>query len=126
MGLIKKTVYTGVLTGAGLLGYLGLTTSLTCPLNRDDPLWRSRVYAKHNKYANPSTQDIVTKTIPLSKIKPELLQREGDLVVEFCRGVWSGWGEYCSQPVGGADSHFATDGWASERARERIGLTPGY
>lgn len=94
MGIIKKTIYTGVLTGAGVLGYLGLTTTITCPLPQDDPLWRSKTYAKYNQFANPSTQDIVTKTIPLSKIKPELLQREGDLVVEFSRGVWSGLGRF--------------------------------
>ena len=98
MGLIKKTVYTGILTGASLVGYLGMTTTITCPLPRDDPLWRSRTFAKYNKHANPSTQDIVTRTIPISKIKPELLQHEGDLVVEFCRGVWSGWGKFGYPP----------------------------
>ena len=29
----------------------------------------------------------------MSKIKPELLEREGDLALEFCRGVWGGLGE---------------------------------
>ena len=62
MGIIRKTLYTGVLTGASVVGYLGLTTTITCPLPSDDPLWRSKAYAQFNKHRNPSTQDIVTKT----------------------------------------------------------------
>lgn len=93
MGIIKKTFYTGVLTGAGLLGYLGTTTTLTSPLPRDDPIWRSRTYAKYNVHGNASMHDVVTKRIPLDKIKPELLQKEGGVVLELCRGVWGGLGE---------------------------------
>ncbi|KAK3376781.1 hypothetical protein B0T24DRAFT_677644 [Lasiosphaeria ovina] len=92
MGVIKKTVYTGVLTGASFLGYLGATTTIISPLPRDDALFRSATFAKYNVHRNPSTQDICVKRIPLNKIRPELLENEGDLVLEFCRGVWSGLG----------------------------------
>jgi hypothetical protein len=96
MGLIKKTFYTASLTGAGLVGYLASTTQVVSPLPRDDTLWNSNVYAKYNRYKNPSTQDIVSRRIPIEKIKPELLKNEADLTVEFCRGVWSGLGQWAS------------------------------
>ncbi|KAJ4291378.1 hypothetical protein N0V88_005971 [Collariella sp. IMI 366227] len=92
MGIIKRALLgTGVLTG-GVVGYLGAATTIISPIPKDDPLWASKSYAKYNLYQNPSTQDLCVKRIPLSKIKPELLQREGDLALEFCRGVWSGLG----------------------------------
>lgn len=92
MGLIARTFYTGVWTSVGAMGYLAASTTLTSPLPQDDRLWSSAVYPKYNPHLNPSAQDIVTKRIPLDKIKPELLQKEGDLTVAFCRGVWSGLG----------------------------------
>lgn len=94
MGIIKRTFYTSVLTGTALVGYVAGTTSMICPLPRDDPLWSSKVYSRFNRHQNPSTQDVCIKRVPLDKIRPELLQKEGDLAVEFCRGVWGGWGEY--------------------------------
>jgi hypothetical protein len=92
MGIIRKTIYTGVLTGLGVAGYLGASTTLARPLPRDDRLFSSKIYSQYNKHHNGSAQDVVVKRIPLSKIRPELLQNEGDLAVEFCRGVWSGLG----------------------------------
>ncbi|KAK4124439.1 hypothetical protein N657DRAFT_391297 [Parathielavia appendiculata] len=95
MGIARKlTLCTGVLTGlgTGVLGYLGATTTIVSPLPEDDPLWRSKSYAAYNSHRNPSTQDICTKRISLSRIKPELLNHEGDLALEFCRGVWGGLG----------------------------------
>ncbi|KAK0667480.1 hypothetical protein QBC41DRAFT_228406 [Cercophora samala] len=92
MGIIRKTFTTAFLATAGTVGYLGTTTHLESPLPEDDPLWRSRSFAKYNRHNNASTQDLVYKRIPLDKIKPELLQREGDLALEFCRGVWGGLG----------------------------------
>ncbi|KAK4098737.1 hypothetical protein N658DRAFT_431423 [Parathielavia hyrcaniae] len=95
MGIARKlTLCTGVLTGlgSGVLGYLGATTTIASPLREDDTLWRSKSYAAYNPHGNPSTQDICIKRVPLSKIKPELLEREGDLALEFCRGVWGGLG----------------------------------
>jgi len=94
MGILKKTLYTGVLTTVGVAGYLGASTTLARPLPRDDPLFSSEIYAQFNKHQNGSAQDVVVKRIPLDKIRPELLRNEGDLAVEFCRGVWSGLGMY--------------------------------
>lgn len=96
MGFVRKlTLCTGVLTGlgTGVLGYLGASTAIISPLPEDDPLWRSKSYAKYNSHRNASTQDICIKRVPLGRIKPELLQHEGDLALEFCRGVWSGLGK---------------------------------
>ncbi|KAK4178558.1 hypothetical protein QBC36DRAFT_288413 [Triangularia setosa] len=98
MGIIRKTFTTAFLVTAGTVGYLGTTTRLESPLPEDDPLWRSKSFAKYNRHNNASTQDLVYKRIPLDKIKPELLQRDGDLALEFCRGVWGGLGEIHPHP----------------------------
>ncbi|KAK4140452.1 uncharacterized protein C8A04DRAFT_14931 [Dichotomopilus funicola] len=92
MGLIKKVTLSTVGLGSAALGYLGLATTIVSPLPADDPLWQSKSFAKYNRHRNPSTQDICVKRIPLAKIRPELLEKEGDLALEFCRGVWGGWG----------------------------------
>ncbi len=96
MGIVRKlTLCTGVLAGlgTGALGYLRTSTTIISPLPQDDPLWRSKSYAKYNTHHNAPMQDICVKRIPLDKIRPELLQHDGDLALEFCRGVWSGLGE---------------------------------
>ncbi|KAK4222084.1 hypothetical protein QBC38DRAFT_460761 [Podospora fimiseda] len=92
MGIIKKTLYTTALTGTSLLAYLGAATTVLSPLPDGDPLLRSKIFNKYNVHRNASTQDIAIKRIPISQIKPELLQKEGDLALEFCRGVWGGLG----------------------------------
>lgn len=92
MGIIKKVTLTTLGLGTGALGYLGASTSIVSPIPENDPLWHSQSYAKYNSHRNPSTQDVCLKRIPLTKIKPELLEREGDLALEFCRGVWGGLG----------------------------------
>lgn len=96
MGFIFRSVRR-VLT-VGLLGtttgaaYLAAKNPVIAPLPPSDPIWTSSLYKKHNPSRNPATQDVCIKRIPLDKIRPELLQKEGDLALEFCRGVWSGWG----------------------------------
>jgi hypothetical protein len=93
MGIIRKATV-GVTVGtAAALGYIRLSTSIIAPIPLNDALYSSSVYKKHNPHRNAATNDICVKTIPLSRIRPELLQKEGDLALEFCRGVWSGWGE---------------------------------
>lgn len=100
MGIIKKTFYTTVLTGTAFVGYVAGTTSIICPLPREDPIFSSKTFRRYNIHNNPVTQDVCIKRIPLNKVRPELLQKEGDLAVEFCRGVWAGWGEsFCSLVV---------------------------
>lgn len=96
MGLIRSTLFTGLLATSGVSGaaaYIAAKNPVISPLPPSDPIWSSSLYKKHNPSKNPATQDICVKRIPFSKIKPELLQKEGDLALEFCRGVWSGWGE---------------------------------
>ncbi|PNP42339.1 hypothetical protein TGAM01_v208086 [Trichoderma gamsii] len=92
MGIIRKTVL-GVTAGtAAAVGYLRLSTSIIAPIPLNDALYSSGVYKKYNPHRNAATNDICVKTIPLNRIRPELLQKEGDLALEFCRGLWSGWG----------------------------------
>lgn len=96
MGIIKRTLYTTALTGTALVGYIAGTTSVICPIPRDDPIWTSKIFSRYNIHKNPTTQDVVIKRIPLDKIRPELLQKDGDLALEFCRGIWAGWGKLSS------------------------------
>jgi hypothetical protein len=97
MAILRTLMRTaGVLTGlgTGALGYLGASTTIISPIPADDPIWASNNYSKYNPHRNPPTQDICVKRIPLRKIKPELLEKEGDLALELCRGVWGGLGKY--------------------------------
>lgn len=95
MGIIRKTLFAGTLTAATALGYLNASTVVVRPLPPRDPLFSSKLWKRHNAYKNPAIQDICLKHIPLDDIRPELLEREGDLVLEFCRGVWSSLGKKC-------------------------------
>jgi hypothetical protein len=94
MGFLRKAVYTGLLATSGSAAFLAAKNPVIAPLTSDDGIWKSAVYRKHNPSKNPSTQDVCIKRIPLSKIRPELLQREGDLALEFCRGLWGGLGKH--------------------------------
>ncbi|KAK0749977.1 hypothetical protein B0T18DRAFT_407973 [Schizothecium vesticola] len=121
MGIIKKTFYTGVLTGASVLGYLGATTTLITPLPNDDPVWRSKSYARVNVHRNAAMHDVAVKRIPLDKIKPSLLQKDGDLTLEFCRSVWGGLGyrfqrNYLARKYQGAAT--AKQLWTAQQLRE--------
>lgn len=49
---------------------------------------------RQNPNRNPATQDLCQRKVPLSKIKPHLLEKEGKLVEAFCAGVWGGLGMY--------------------------------
>lgn len=100
MGFIFKTArrvvtlgLLGTTAGAAHLAFLAHKNPVLSPLPASDPVWTSSLYKKHNPSRNPATQDVCVKRIPLAKVRPELLQKEGDLALEFCRGVWSGWGE---------------------------------
>jgi len=92
MGIIRTTVFTGLLTTSTAAAYLAARNPVISPLAATDPIWTSSLFKRHNPSRNPSTQDVCIRRIPLDKIRPELLQKEGDLALEFCRGVWSGWG----------------------------------
>ncbi|CAK7201030.1 hypothetical protein SEUCBS139899_003731 [Sporothrix eucalyptigena] len=92
MGLVRTTVLTGLLGTSTAAAYLAARNPVISPLAAADPVWSSSVYKRQNPSRNPTTQDICIKRLPLSKIKPELLKKDGDLALEFCRGVWGGLG----------------------------------
>lgn len=94
MGLISKAVYSSVVGTTGLAAYLAAKNPVISPLAAADPIWSSRLYKRYNPSANPATQDVCIKRIPISKIRPELLNNKGDLALEYCRGVWSGVGTW--------------------------------
>lgn len=99
MGLLRTTLLTGALTGLGSAAGVGatmayiLSSSKIVDLTRKDPLFCDKTYARYNPRGNPPLADVVIKRVPLTKIKPELRNDEEALTLEFCRGVWSRWGE---------------------------------
>lgn len=93
---IRRATTVGLIGATGGAAYLAAKNPVVSPLPASDPIWSSSLYKKHNPSRNPATQDVCIKRIPLEKIRPELLQKDGDLALEFCRGVWSGWGMFLS------------------------------
>lgn len=57
-----------------------------------DYLFNSTLFARYNPNNAPVTQDLAVRRVPLSQIKPELLEKDGKLAEAFCAGVWSGLG----------------------------------
>ncbi|KAH6880792.1 hypothetical protein B0T10DRAFT_143340 [Thelonectria olida] len=92
MGIIRKTIFASLLGTSTAAAYLAAKNPVISPLPPNDAIWSSSVYKRHNPSRNPATQDVCIRRIPIDKIRPELLQNNGDLTVEFCRGVWSGVG----------------------------------
>ncbi|KAH7186094.1 uncharacterized protein B0J16DRAFT_415364 [Fusarium flagelliforme] len=90
--IARKAIMPSLLATSTGAAYLASQNPVISPLPANDPIWSSRLFRRANPNGNPATQDVVIKRIPLEKIKPELLQKNGDLALEFCRGVWSGWG----------------------------------
>jgi hypothetical protein len=66
------------------------------PISSDDAIFSSTAYLHNNPNKNPQTKDLCVRKVPLSKIKPQLLEKEGEgkLVEAFCAGVWGGIGQY--------------------------------
>ncbi|KAH6981687.1 hypothetical protein BKA56DRAFT_584303 [Ilyonectria sp. MPI-CAGE-AT-0026] len=92
MGILGKTVFTALLGTSTAAAVLAARNPVISPLPANDPIWWSKPYKQRNPNRNPATQDVCIKRIPLDKIRPELLKKDGDLTVEFCRGLWSGLG----------------------------------
>lgn len=96
MGVLRQTFSVAFNMAAystlGAAGYLAATTKVQTPLAPTDPVWTSKFYKKLNAFDNDTTQDLVYKRVPLKDVKPELLDKEGALALELCRGVWSGLG----------------------------------
>jgi hypothetical protein len=95
MGFIRTVLNTAILGGAGSAGAFAFWTrnSKFVPLSSTDPIFSSAAYACNNPNRNPATQDLCVRKVPLNKIKPHLLEKEGKLVEAFCAGVWGGLGE---------------------------------
>lgn len=102
MTILSKTVAAaGWGTLAGAAGFVGMTRHCkVSPVAPTDYIFNHTLYARYNPSNAPVTQDICTRTVPLSKIRPELLEAEkteegkGKLVEAFCQGVWGGLGEW--------------------------------
>lgn len=90
MGILGKAVFSSVLGTTGLAAYLAAKNPVISPLAASDPIWTSSLFRRYNPSANPATQDVCIKRLPLDKIRPELLKNPGDLALEYCRGVWAG------------------------------------
>jgi hypothetical protein len=94
MGFIRPVLRTAIYGAAGAAGgfaYL-VRKSTFVPLSAQDPIFSSAAYLRNNPNRNPATQDIIVRTVPLSQIKPQLLEKEGKLVEAFCAGIWGGLG----------------------------------
>ncbi|KAI5860012.1 hypothetical protein GGS23DRAFT_599940 [Durotheca rogersii] len=114
MGIFRTALLTtawgvaGSVAGLGTgMAYLAASTTLV-DLAKDDPMFRTKTWAKYNPKGNPALQDVVIKRVPLRKIRPDLRDNEEVLTLEFCRGVWSRWGF-----------------WAQSRFHERYDHPPG-
>jgi hypothetical protein len=94
MGLIRNVFrLTGYTTLGASAGYALWTRKCTIvDVPRDDYIFQSTLFTRHNPNDSPVTQDLCLRRVPLEKIRPELLQEDGKLVQAFCAGVWSGWG----------------------------------
>ncbi|KAB8801896.1 hypothetical protein FH972_026717 [Carpinus fangiana] len=88
--LVRLTVYGGV---AGTGAWMFTTRkSRFVPVEAADPIFRSASYLTNNPNRNPATQDCCVRKVPLDRIRPSLLEREGKLAEAFSAGVWSGSG----------------------------------
>ncbi|KAF5019321.1 hypothetical protein F66182_8678 [Fusarium sp. NRRL 66182] len=90
--LARKIAVPTLLGTSTTAAYLAAKNPVISPLPSNDPIWSTRLFRRGNPNGNPSTQDVCIKRVPFSKIRPELLSKESDLTLEFCRGLWSGWG----------------------------------
>lgn len=92
MGIFRTTI---VAAGWGSLAVTGTFVTLTrkCriePVDPTDYIFNHTLYARYNPHNSPATQDVCLRRVPLDRIRPELLEREGALAEAFCAGVWSG------------------------------------
>lgn len=70
-----------------------------------DYLFNHTLYARYNPENNPTTADVCVRRVPLDKIKPEYLEKEGKLAERFCAGVWSGFGTFTRLSCHAAQVH---------------------
>ncbi len=101
MGLISKALKTTVVGGAAAAGAFAFWTRncQVVPLPTSDPIFSSPALRKYNPNSNPAVRDLCIRKVPLSKIKPELLEKDGKLVEAFIAGIWGGPGMPTFIPV---------------------------
>lgn len=95
MPIIRKALYTAVLGTTGVTGLALFATrrSTIVPVPATDPIYSSTAYRAQNVNNNPVTHDIILRRIPLSSVRPELLEKEGALVETATAGVFGGLGK---------------------------------
>lgn len=88
---LRATALTTIL-GATFLYNRTKNSTITAPLDPNDPIFQNRFYLKNNPHLNPSTQDVCVRRVPAGKIKPGLVlaflkaQEEGRLGEEEGKG----------------------------------------
>lgn len=96
MGFITRTVKVttlGAATAAGAFAWATRNDKLV-PMTPADRIFSSPAYRNLNPSNNPTTHDYYVRRVPLTDIKPSLLENKGKLTEAFCAGVWSGWGAF--------------------------------
>jgi len=89
--LLAFTGYSAV--GVATTWTVATRRSKFVPVPPNDYLLGSTLFARYNPEKNPALVDMCVRKIPLDKIKPEYLEKEGLLATKFCAGVWSGLGK---------------------------------
>ncbi|EME49282.1 hypothetical protein DOTSEDRAFT_40523 [Dothistroma septosporum NZE10] len=94
MGVLKKTFAVASWSAFGSTAgyYLWTRKNKIVDVSPTDYIFNSTIYARLNPSDAPVTQDLCLRRVPLKKIRPELLEKEGKLVEAFCAGIWGGWG----------------------------------
>lgn len=95
MGILRTTC---ALTGWTMLGatasfLLWTRKSRIVDVPASDYIFSNTLFARFNPNNSPVTQDLCVRRVPLTKIRPELLEKEGRLVEAFSAGLWSGLGK---------------------------------
>ncbi|KAI9926343.1 hypothetical protein ASPWEDRAFT_45592 [Aspergillus wentii DTO 134E9] len=98
MGVIRRFIKLSTYTGVASVGAFFYATrkNVEEPLPLTDHIFSSSHFKTFNPNNNPTTHDFFVRRIPLSDIKPDLLENKGKLTEAFCAGVWSGLG-YAAQ-----------------------------
>lgn len=98
MGILRTALIATSWTGCGGAAAYALWTRKTriVDVPPTDYLYHSTLFARYNPNNSPVTQDLALRRVPLSRIRPELLDKPDSpkLVEAFCAGVWGGLGMY--------------------------------
>jgi hypothetical protein len=100
MAILRSLLRTSIIGAGGAAAaftYL-VRNSTFVPISPQDPVFSSAAYLRSNPNRNPQTHDLCVRTVPLSQLKPQLLEKDGRLVEAFCAGVWGGLGASASPP----------------------------